>query len=157
MSVIEKALLGEESNEPARLTVDEAMVVVLFGAVLADGLVGIQEATRIDDIVAASPLRWRREAAETKVMGARAAALFAQEGTEKVLALCATTIPRELHATAFALAADLMLVDGQVGQWEHTYIDSLQNAFAIDDDVAMRIVEVLLIKNRTWRSNGHHV
>ncbi len=154
MSVIEKALLATEPTDD-QVSIDEAMVVVLFGAVLSDGLVGIEEATRIDDIVAASPLRWRREAAATKVMGARAASLFAQRGTEAVLAMCAEAIPHALHATAFALAVDLMLVDGQVGPWEHAYIDNLQRAFNIDDVVALRIVEVLLIKNRTWRSNGN--
>lgn len=154
MSAIEKTLLPEQPADD-QLSLDEAMVVVLFGAVLSDGLVGIEEATRIDDIVAASPLKWRSEAAATKVMGARAASLFARRGTEAVLAMCAETIPHHLHGTAFALATDLMLVDGQVGPWEHIYIDHLQRAFAIDDDVAMRIVEVLLIKNRPWQSDGH--
>jgi hypothetical protein len=156
MSVVEKALLGEGLPNPA-VSIDEAMVVVMFGAVLSDGLIGVEEATRIDDIVAASPLKWRRDTAETKVMGALAARLFAMRGTDAVLAICAETIPHELHATAFALAADLMLVDGQVGPWERSYIDNLQRAFMIDDDVALRIVEVLLIKNRTWPSERHRV
>ncbi len=149
MAAVEKAPVGRELSD-ASLSVDEAMVVVMFGAVLSDGLIGVEEAKRLDDVVAASPLKWRRDAAGTRVMGARAARLFARRGTDAVLALCADVIPRPLLATAFALAADLLLVDGQVGPWERSYIDHLQRAFTIDDDVALRIVEVILIKNRPW-------
>ena len=57
-------------------------------------------------------------------------------------------IPVALHATAFALAIDLMLADGRLGSRESTLIDQLQSAFRIEGELARKIVDVLVIKNR---------
>ena len=45
-------------------------------------------------------------------------------------------------------------LDATLAAWERSYIDHLQRAFVIDDDVALRIMEVLLIKNRPWPGAG---
>jgi hypothetical protein len=58
------------------------------------------------------------------------------------------TIPEDLRAPLFALAVELVFVDGRVAEREKQFVDALQTAFGIDEDTAMRIVGVLLIKSR---------
>jgi hypothetical protein len=58
------------------------------------------------------------------------------------------TVPEDLRAPLFALAVELVFVDGRVAEREKQFIDALQKAFGIDEETAMRIVGVLLIKSR---------
>lgn len=55
-------------------------------------------------------------------------------------------IPSDLRATTFALAADLALADGRIGDQEKAFIDELQTVLQVDEATAVKIVEVLLIK-----------
>ena len=43
---------------------------------------------------------------------------------------------------------DLVLADGRLDDRESALVDTLQSALQIDGDLACRIVDVLLIKNR---------
>jgi uncharacterized membrane protein YebE (DUF533 family) len=78
----------------------------------------------------------------------RAIVLLTEYGLPAVLTGCAKVIPSDLRATAFALATDLTLADGRIGDREKAYLDELQGVLQIDDATAEKIVEVLLIKNR---------
>lgn len=60
----------------------------------------------------------------------------------------AKAIPADLRPTTFALATDLVLADGRIGDREKSFIDQPQAVLRIDDATALKIVEVLLIKNR---------
>jgi tellurite resistance protein len=58
-----------------------------------------------------------------------------------VLAAAASALPPTLHATAFAMAVDLVLCDGRVEPREKAYIDSLQAALGVDEATALKIIE----------------
>lgn len=51
-------------------------------------------------------------------------------------------------AGAAKQAVDLVLADGRLGSREDTFIDQLQTALQIEGDLARKILDVLLIKNR---------
>ncbi len=78
----------------------------------------------------------------------RALHLITDHGLPAVLGACAKAIPAEWHATTFALAMDLVLADGRLGDRESALVDKLQSALQIDGDLARKVVDVLLIKNR---------
>ena len=50
--------------------------------------------------------------------------------------------------TAFFIAADLVLADGVVEPEEKKFLEELQRTLQIDEATALKIVEVVLIKNR---------
>ena len=77
----------------------------------------------------------------------RSVALLVAHGLPAVLTACAKAIPIDLRPTAFALATDLVLADGRIGDRERTFIDELQAVLLIDDATALTIVDVMLIKN----------
>jgi hypothetical protein len=74
--------------------------------------------------------------------------LLTEYGLPAVLTGCAKVIPADLRATTFALATDLALADGRIGDREKAFIDELQTVLQIDEATDVKIVEVLLIKNR---------
>ena len=125
----------------------EAVVAVLVASVSADGVLRAEEADRFTEMVRTT--RWMVSGAEP--IGrttARTLDLIAHHGLGAVLSACAAAIPPELRGTTFALATDLTLADGRLGSRESTMLDELQRALGVADDLAARIIEVMLIKNR---------
>jgi hypothetical protein len=53
-----------------------------------------------------------------------------------------------MRESVFAVATDLILVDGVVSLEEKEFLNDLYQALNLDSEVATQIVEVMLIKNR---------
>jgi hypothetical protein len=130
------------------LTVPEAIAAVLVAAVAVDGVVQPEEAVRIGSVLASSNVLRRPGNGATHDLAEHAIALIADYGLPAVLTGCAKVIPTDLRPTTFALATDLLLADGRIGDREKTFIDELQVVLRIDDGTARRIMDVLVIKNR---------
>ena len=147
MSLIDRALRGEPIEPPA-LRVPDAIAAILVASVAADGDLNPEEAIRLNSIL--STTRVLREAGNGSMQGLadRAIRLLTDYGLPAVLVACAKAIPVDLRPTTFALATDLVLADGRIGDREKIFIDELQAVLDIDDATARKIVDVLLIKNR---------
>jgi hypothetical protein len=124
------------------------MASLLVAAVAVDGMVSVEEAARIGGILGTSKILRQAGNGSTQALASRAIALLTEYGLPAILTGCAKVIPSDLRPTAFALATDLALADGRIGDREKAFIDELQVVLNIDDDTASKIVEVLLIKNR---------
>lgn len=150
MSVMDRAPQGLQGGgaEPPTLSVPDALAAILVASVSVDGALSIDEATRMKGLLSTS--RLFREVCGIANAGSveRAITLLNERGLATLLTACAKTLPPDRHATVFAVAVDLVLSDGRVEARETAYIDSLQTALGVDDAIALRIVEVLLIKNR---------
>ena len=131
-----------------RLSRSEAVVAVLVGCAAVDGVLRAEEAGRLNEILTSN--RWVLESGVEATAGVttRALNLIADHGLPAVLAACAEAIPAELRATTFALATDVTLADGRLGSRENAWIDQLQRTLRIDEDLARKIIEVMLITNR---------
>jgi hypothetical protein len=75
-------------------------------------------------------------------------AVLTERGLRATLTAAAAALPANLRPTAFAQATDLALADARIGRREEAFIDALREALGISDALALRIVDVLLIKNR---------
>jgi len=131
-----------------KLSVSDALLAVLVASVSVDGTIGVEETARMEAIISTS--RALRVVGETRAGSAvlQAINLLNDHGAADVLHACGEALPTELRAPAFALAADLVLADGQVGEREKAFIDALQTALGLDDATALKVVEVMLIRNR---------
>lgn len=147
MSVSEGAP-RQTSNNPPPVTVAEAMASLLVAAVAVDGMVSTEEAARMGGLLGTSKVFRQAGNGSTQALANRAIALLTEYGLPAILTGCAKVIPADLRPTAFALATDLALADGRIGDREKAFIDELQVVLNIDDDTAAKIIEVLLIKNR---------
>jgi hypothetical protein len=147
MTVIDKAEQHAASETP-QVTVGEAVACLLVAAIGVDGTVSPQEAIRIDGLFSTLPILRQAGNGSTNRMAERAIALLTDHGLPAILTGCAKVIPSALRATVFALATDLVLADGYSGHRERQFIDELQAVLQIDEPTALKIVEVMLIKNR---------
>lgn len=147
MTVIDTARQRAATETPV-LTVSEALACLLVAAISVDGTVSPQEAIRIDGMFSTVPALRQAGNGSANRMGERAVALLTEHGLPAILTGCAKVIPLDLRATTFALAVDLVLADGYSGDREKQFIDELQAVLQVDEPTALKIVEVMLIKNR---------
>jgi uncharacterized tellurite resistance protein B-like protein len=147
MSVIDKVLQGQ-TPERTTLTLREAAVTVLVGAVVADGALAPVEGARLNALLSSMRLYRQVPSEHLQHLVDKAVELAGRTAVEELVSACATVIPDELRASLFTLAVELVFVDGRIADREKRFVDILQAALAIDDETAMKVVEVLLIKSR---------
>jgi hypothetical protein len=53
-----------------------------------------------------------------------------------------------LREAAFAVATDLVLAEGIVAEEERTFLNDLYQALGVSNEIAIQVIQVILIKNR---------
>ena len=125
----------------------EALVALLIAGARADEVVSPHEANLIEDSVAKMKL-FRGSTYEARYfIFMTVAARIREQGADHVFREALRRIPKELAATTFALAVDLMLADGRLTPRETGFADELRAALDIDGELAGKIIDVLTIKN----------
>jgi uncharacterized tellurite resistance protein B-like protein len=74
--------------------------------------------------------------------------ILRREGPDALFNAAKSSLPYEMAASAFAVAADLMMADGVVTESEQNFLNLLYEALEIPDETAVKIVEVMMIKNQ---------
>lgn len=129
------------------LSAPQAFVSLLIASARSDTLVSPHEANQIEHVVSAMKL-FRGSSLEARhAMFTAAADRMKAHGTDRVVREAAATIPKELAATVFAEAVDLMLSDGRLTTAEQRFADKLRGLLKVDPEMAVKIVDVLTIKN----------
>ena len=75
-------------------------------------------------------------------------ALARKHGDEALLARAAAALPPELRPTAFYLAVDLVVADGELASEERGFIRALGKTLGVPEGLATQIVEVVAIQKR---------
>lgn len=133
---------------PAELNDAEAFAALALTAVAADGTIGEPESIDRKLIISRMKLFRAMTPAEMDAMYGKLVRLIRERGAHDVMNMSAEALRPYLRPTAFAVAAERVLVDGKVEGAEKEFLEKLKKALAIDDDLAMKIVEVAAIKNR---------
>jgi tellurite resistance protein len=145
MGLFDKVFGG---NQPPKMTPPEAFVGVVMSAVAADGVITQEEALSVITILNRMKLYKGMSEKEIKGMLDRTVNTLKSQGPAPLVAAAKETLPADLRDTAFAVAADLVLADGIVEEKEKKFLEELQKAMGVPDDVALKITEVMVIKNR---------
>jgi uncharacterized tellurite resistance protein B-like protein len=147
MSVIDKVLQGQETQKTS-LTLREAAATILVASVTCDAALAPEESVRLNALLSSMRLYRDVPGEHLQRLIDVATNALAERGVEELLPACAAVIPEDLRAPLFALAVELVFVDGRIVEREKRFIDALQGAFGVDEETAMRIIGVLLIKSR---------
>ncbi len=148
MGVFEKAMQERhpEAENPS-MTIPQAFAAIIIGALNADGRNAQEEAARVNGIFASTQLFRRASDEPLQAVLNRVVALFGAQGGAPIVALAAKTLPQELRGPAFATAVDVVLSDGEASLEERRFIDTLQQQLQITDEDALKIVDVMIVKN----------
>lgn len=127
--------------------VDDALIGLLIGAMNANEHVAADEAARAHHIIW-SMRRFRRKSGDTVGRTIdRMKTLIEEHGPWPVIETALRRVPARLRPAAFAVATDLVLVDGKMERLERQFLNRLARALGLDRNAAERIVAVMLVKN----------
>jgi tellurite resistance protein len=130
-----------------KLDADDAFIALLIAAMAASGHVSPEEAARAHNIIW-SMRRFRHRSGETvgrKIERMRT--LVETHGISSVIEAGAGRIPSRLRPAAFAVAADLVLVDGRMERLEGQFLRRLAEDLGLDRQAAKSILDVIRLKN----------
>ncbi|MCU0545188.1 MAG: tellurite resistance TerB family protein [Oscillatoriaceae cyanobacterium Prado104] len=127
------------------LTSSEALTAISVLAVAADGQISEEERQTL----AANHIRLfsSYSAEQFQELFKKVLNLSREYSPAEVFAAAKTALTPQLRTTAFAIAADLVLVDGIFTQEEKEFLIELSAALDIAEDLGKKIIEVMTIKN----------
>lgn len=136
------------SSKDVMLDSREAFAGILLMTVASDGHISDEE--REGFIAASNRMKLFKGQSlnDFNAMMDKLFGLFHKHGAATLLEKSAGSLPNELRPTAFAVAADLVFADGYIEEEEKELIDKLRIVLGVPEQLALRVTEVLAIKNR---------
>lgn len=141
------SLFGSK-QESQEMTKAEAFAGVLMATVAADGHISDEEAQGLWTILRRMKMFENMSEDKCGHMLNKLLGMLKRKGLEALLERCVESLPEKLHPTAFCAACDLALADGGIEDEEKEFLEDLQKRLSIPGDLALTIIEVMLIKNK---------
>jgi hypothetical protein len=134
---------NNEATAPFTLTPQEAFMVIAFSSIAINQYLTQSDIKHMTRNLSRLELFMGYELKLGKI-----ADLLYRKGPEVLLPASREALSPELRETAFALAVDLALNDGQIKQPQKEYLIDLCYGLDISAGIALKIIQVILIKNR---------
>lgn len=138
-------VLGSGSD---KLNESEGFAGIALCAIAADGMVTEEEAMGLSTSLARMKLFQGMNQRQFQGTFDKLLRIAKNKGVEELMTLSAAAVPGDLRTTAFAVATDLLMADGHVDVKEKAFLERIQKSLGVADDLAVKIVEVIAIKNR---------
>jgi hypothetical protein len=137
---------GVRRHSP-RLTTDEAFIALIIAAMEANNHTAPEEAARAQHIVS-SMARFRHRNAATigRLIATMKQMAHDYDPLEVVTAAC-RAIPSRLRGAAFAVVADIILVDGRLQSGERQFLRSVATELGRSPTEAKAILDAIRVKN----------
>jgi tellurite resistance protein len=129
------------------LTLDQAIIAVLVGSMMANGHVAPEESERAHHITW-SMRRFRRRSGDTvgRLLG-RVRDRIGTDGVAAVVQQASKVLPAAMRPSVLAVAADLVLVDGTLQRQERQFLSELSRQLKIAPALSLQILKAISIKN----------
>ncbi|MEH2234754.1 tellurite resistance TerB family protein [Nostoc sp.] len=142
------AVLGTESQTQAALNPEEAFAVIILAATASDGYLSVEQANSITSVLSRMKLfkSYPHEMMNRlfdKILG-----ILQGDGFNPLFNAAKNSLSQDLREAAFAVATDLVLAEGIVAEEEKNFLNDLYQALGVSSEIAIQIVQVILIKNR---------
>jgi hypothetical protein len=150
MGLFDKVSPGNAPKSPATETLSaaEAFASIALVAIAADGYLSDQEAEDMTILLSRMKLFSSYPEDVLHRMLDNLLSQLKQYGPNQLISRAKPALPEDLRDTAFAVATDLVLSDRTVTQQEQAFLDDLYRILEIPDEAALKIVQVMTIKNR---------
>ncbi len=129
------------------MTLDQAIIAVLIGSMMANDHVSPEESERAHHITW-SMRRFRRRSGDTvgRLIESVRQRIVA-DGPAATVSQASKVIPSSIRPSLLAVAADLMLVDGTLQRQERQFLGELARQLKIAPALSLQIVKAISIKN----------
>lgn len=130
-----------------QMDADDALIAFIIAAMESSGHVSADEAARAHNVIWSTRRFRRRDGDDVGRRIARMKALTAEHGATTIIKAGAGRISRRLRPAAFAILADIVLVDGKLDPREARFLRQVGADLQLEPDVIESVVGVLQIKN----------
>ncbi|TAG93045.1 MAG: Tellurite resistance protein TerB [Oscillatoriales cyanobacterium] len=134
---------GEVTVGPA-----EAFAAIALIAVAADGYINESESQALNMALSRMQLFRSYPNDVMKKMLDRLLMLLQRQGVQALFDAALAALPDELKETVFAVTTDIALADGEVSEEEEQLLNDLYSALGLSEEIALKIIDVMLIKNK---------
>jgi hypothetical protein len=141
-------VLGNRQSTSLNLSPAEAFAAITMIAIASDGYLAEEEADLLNTSLMRMQLFKSYPGDVRRRMYDKLFGILRRDGAAVLLDAAKASLPFELRETVFAIATDLILSDGTVTPEEETLLNDLCRVMEISQANALKIVEVMLIKNR---------
>lgn len=138
-------VLGSGSD---KLTEAEGFAGVALCAIASDGMITVEETSGIGTSLTRMKIFQGMTPRQLNGVFEKLVKIIRAKGVDELMTMSAAAVPGDLRATAFAVAADLLMADGTVEPSEKAFLEKIQKSLGVADDLAVKIVEVIAIKNK---------
>lgn len=141
-------LIGVRQSTSTCFNPAEAFAAIALIAIASDGHFSEEEIDLINTTLRRMQLFKSYPGDVLRRMYDKLFGILRRDGAAALLNLAKSSLPLELREPAFAIATDLVLVDGTVTSEEEAFLNDLCNVLEISQGIAVKIIEVMLIKNQ---------
>jgi tellurite resistance protein len=141
-------VFNQQEGSGLALTVAEAFAAICLVAIAADGYLSEQENLEMRMLLSRMKLFKNYSSDMLERMKDGLLNQLKQHGPGTLVEAAKSVLPPELAPTAFAIATDLVLADGTVTTQEQAFLDDLYRILELSGDLALKIVEVITLKNQ---------
>lgn len=146
MGLFDKAFSKAPKAEP--LNAQEAFAGIAVAMAGADGSIAESEWAGIVNYIRRLRLYENYSDPAFDKMFDKVFRILRNEGPAALVDASVKGLPEDLKLTSFACAVDIALADGVVEDEEKEIINQLAEALEISEQIALQIIEVLIIKNK---------
>ena len=142
------AVLGTESQTQTALNPEEAFAVIVLAATASDGYLSVEQANSITFVLSRMKLFKSYPHEMINKLFEKILGILEGDGYNTLFNAAKDSLSQDLREAAFAVATDLVLAEGIVADEEKNFLNDLYQALGVSSEIAMQIVQVILIKNR---------
>jgi tellurite resistance protein len=139
---------GVKEAETVKLTKEESFAGIVLAAVAADGVITEEEAQGLVISLVRMKTYVGYTGNQMSAMLNKLIGIIKKQGVDALVNLSKESLSQDLRETAFAVATDLALADGEIADQEKGILTKIQQSLDIPESKAVNIIEVLLIKNK---------
>ncbi len=148
MGLFGNRLSGLSTQRKTVMNPAEAFAAITLIAIGSDGYIADEEIHGLFAMLTRMQLFRSYSNDVMRRMFDKLSSMLQREGLGTLLQTAIASLPHELNETAFAVATDLILADGEVTREEENLLNALYEALNISESTAHKIIDVMLIKNK---------
>ncbi|MBD2516631.1 tellurite resistance TerB family protein [Nostoc sp. FACHB-973] len=147
MGLLDAVLVTESQTQPV-LNSAEAFAVIVLTATAPDGYLSVEQANSITCVLSRTKLFKSYPQQMIKSMFDQILSIFQGDHFNTLFNVAKDSLSQDLREAAFAVATDLVLAEGIVAEEEKNFLNDLYQALGVSSEIAIQIMQVILIKNR---------
>jgi tellurite resistance protein len=135
-------------DEKVKLSKEEAFAAVSLVAIAADGVITEEEARGMFVQFYRMKTFSGFNDNQMSSMLNKLVNIIKKQGMDALVGLAKESLPENMKATALDVATELALADGDIAEEEKQLLTKVQQSLGIPEDEAVKIIEVMMIKNK---------